>query len=284
MTISKVATATALTADKASAGYGSVVNHGDRHSGHGDRDGDFPGRATTLGTGTLDSLGKATFATSALSVGKHTLTAAYGGDANDASSTSAPITVKINAIFTTTGSMAQPRSDHTATLLNDGRVLVAGGFDLYGASTATSEVYCPVSMAAPTASLCQNGVGRFSTIGTLPSKSTGHTATLLANEGFSRRRRKFERGTVHRRPTAGSRRAGSRPCGRTTRPRGSRTATSCSPAVRATGSTLNSTIIYNAATGTFYSGPNMTAARERHAATLLPSGKVLITGRVRAER
>ncbi len=63
--------------------------------------------------------------------------------------------------------MFQPRADHTATLLNSGKVLVAGGYDASGAPTATSEIYDPAT-------------GLFTTAGNLPSKSTGHTATLLS--------------------------------------------------------------------------------------------------------
>jgi hypothetical protein len=48
--------------------------------------------ATPLGTGTLNASGVATFSTSALSVGTHSITAAYDGDTNDAGSTSAALT------------------------------------------------------------------------------------------------------------------------------------------------------------------------------------------------
>ena len=52
----------------------------------------FKDGATTLGTGTLSS-GTATFSTSALSAGTHSnITAVYGGDTNDAASTSLSIT------------------------------------------------------------------------------------------------------------------------------------------------------------------------------------------------
>ena len=47
----------------------------------------FKNGSTTLGTGTLSS-GSATYATTGLSVGSHTITAVYGGDANNTTSTS----------------------------------------------------------------------------------------------------------------------------------------------------------------------------------------------------
>jgi len=48
--------------------------------------------------------------------------------------------------FTSTGSLATARSYHTATLLNDGRVLVAGG---YGAAAplTSAEMYDPATGA-----------------------------------------------------------------------------------------------------------------------------------------
>src|SRR5207244_1906407 len=57
--------------------------------------------ATTLGTGTLSG-GTATFATSALAVGSHSITASYGGDTNFNTSTSAVLTQTVNKANTTT--------------------------------------------------------------------------------------------------------------------------------------------------------------------------------------
>ena len=54
----------------------------------------FQDGAVTLGTGTLSG-SVATFTVSALSVGTHALTASYSGDANDAGSTSAPVSQTI---------------------------------------------------------------------------------------------------------------------------------------------------------------------------------------------
>jgi hypothetical protein len=65
----------------------------------------FKDGTTTLGTGTLSTVGGfqvATFSTSTLAVGAHSITAVYGGDANNASSTSAVLTQTITAATTTT--------------------------------------------------------------------------------------------------------------------------------------------------------------------------------------
>ncbi|HYF79316.1 MAG TPA: Ig-like domain repeat protein, partial [Symbiobacteriaceae bacterium] len=61
----------------------------------------FKDGATTIGTATL-SAGTATFTTSALSAGTHSISAAYGGDADFASSTSATLTQTVNKATTTT--------------------------------------------------------------------------------------------------------------------------------------------------------------------------------------
>ena len=69
----------------------------------------FKDGSTTLGTGTISS-GRATFGTSTLAVGSHSITAAYGGDANDNSSTSSTLTQTVNKINTavTLASSANP--------------------------------------------------------------------------------------------------------------------------------------------------------------------------------
>jgi len=65
-------------------------------------------------------------------------------------------------VFASTGSMKAARESQTATLLNDGRVLVTGGSDPNGASIATAELFDPStdtftptgSMAAARATEC----------------------------------------------------------------------------------------------------------------------------------
>jgi hypothetical protein len=63
----------------------------------------FKDGGTTLGTGTLNSSGQATFATSSLAVGSHSITAVYGGDSNHLGSTSPVLTQTVNQAATTTG-------------------------------------------------------------------------------------------------------------------------------------------------------------------------------------
>jgi len=56
----------------------------------------FKDGATVLGTGTLNANGQAIFTTSSLSSGNHAITAVYGGDANNARSTSPVLTQVVN--------------------------------------------------------------------------------------------------------------------------------------------------------------------------------------------
>jgi hypothetical protein len=56
----------------------------------------FKDGSTTSGTGTLDGTGHATFSTTALTVGGHSITAVYGGDPNFPSSTSVALSQQVN--------------------------------------------------------------------------------------------------------------------------------------------------------------------------------------------
>jgi hypothetical protein len=71
-----------------------------------------------------------------------------------------------NETFTLTTSMNTARVYHTATLLNSGMVLIAGGS--YGTDLTSAELYNP---AIPT----------FTVTSSLNTARAGHTATLLNN-------------------------------------------------------------------------------------------------------
>jgi len=63
--------------------------------------------------------------------------------------------------------MMVPRSFHTATLLENGKVLITGGYN--GSYLNSAEIYDPAT-------------GRFSsTLGTMTRARSYHTATLLAD-------------------------------------------------------------------------------------------------------
>ena len=71
--------------------------------------------------------------------------------------------------FTTTGSMAVARFDHTATLLSSGMVLIAGGGQFSDSQLASAELYDP-------------GAGIFTAAGSMTVARKSHTATLLQNQ------------------------------------------------------------------------------------------------------
>src|SRR5207253_3063184 len=62
----------------------------------------FQDGATTLGSGTLNGTGQATFTTSALTRAGQGITAVYGGDGSFSSSTSATLTQSVNPASRTT--------------------------------------------------------------------------------------------------------------------------------------------------------------------------------------
>jgi hypothetical protein len=67
--------------------------------------------------------------------------------------------------FSPTGSMAIARGQHTATLLSDGRVLIAGGGNSSGSPTSAA-LYDPKT-------------GTFGPTGSMTAALFNHTATLL---------------------------------------------------------------------------------------------------------
>lgn len=79
-----------------------------------------------------------------------------------------PLSAQSPGTFTATGSMAAPRTFHTATLLISGKVLIAGGaVSAQTLATAdTAELYDPAS-------------GTFAVTGDMGTARAGHTATLL---------------------------------------------------------------------------------------------------------
>ncbi|HUH64119.1 MAG TPA: hypothetical protein VLZ50_14030, partial [Terracidiphilus sp.] len=66
-------------------------------------------------------------------------------------------------LFANTGSMAAGRSDHTATLLNTGKVLIAGGgggFRIDAPAVATAELYTPATLIPAPILFSVSGDGR----------------------------------------------------------------------------------------------------------------------------
>jgi WD40 repeat protein len=132
-----------------------------------------------------------------------------------------------------TGNLLSPRRYETATLLDNARVLIAGG----QASTEAA----PLEAALSEAELYDPATGAFSATGSMATARWGHAATLL-------------------------------PDGRILITGG-----------YASGKSLDSAEIYDPATGAFSPTGSMIRPRVGHTATLLKNGHVLITGGYRSD-
>jgi hypothetical protein len=104
-----------------------------------------------------------------LSDGKVLVAGGRIGPNDDPSATSAELYDPSSGTWSTTGSMHGPLEDQTATLLQDGTVLVAGGSGIVGRdASATAELYDPVS-------------GTWTATADMFVAGNGHTATLLSD-------------------------------------------------------------------------------------------------------
>jgi hypothetical protein len=155
---------------------------------------------------------------------------AMGGAAAGASGHTAGTT---QVVFAPTGNMDLPRSEHTATLLLNGKVLLAGG----AISGPNGEM--GIISVSPGAELYDPQTGQFTAFGGMTRARYRHTATLLLS------------GKVL--ITGGQ--------GDWPQPSASASAE-----------------LYDPADGTFTATGSMTAARAGHTATLLPNGQVLVVG------
>jgi hypothetical protein len=98
-TVTQATTTTAVTSSLNPSTFGMSVTFtatvSPQYSGVPTDTVTFKDGAATIGTGTLNGSGVATFTTSALTVGGHSITAVYGGDGNFTTSTSVPLTQNV---------------------------------------------------------------------------------------------------------------------------------------------------------------------------------------------
>ena len=129
--------------------------------------------ATVLGTGTLNASGVATFTTSTLAVGNHSITASYGGNTNDLTSTGT-LTGGQDGQPVPDYDVRQHRLDH---LLIDNGAVVPFGQPVTLTATVTADVR---SIAVPTGTVdfldgaTNLGTGTLNNVGT----ATFTTSTL----------------------------------------------------------------------------------------------------------
>jgi N-acetylneuraminic acid mutarotase len=190
-----------------------------------------------------------------------------------------------------TGSMAQARWGHTATVLADGRVLVTGGVAGLGCSGAT---VCGNGRQLASAELFDPGNGRWAAAGSMHKIRSGHTATLLPDGrvvvagGYDIKAAEVAGAEIMGLTAAELYDPNSGQwimTGSMTDTRAGATAT-----LRQDGRVLvaggdvggagagRSAELYDPGTGRWAITGSMADARRNHAATLLPDGRVLVTG------
>ncbi|CAF0903896.1 unnamed protein product [Adineta ricciae] len=182
-------------------------------------------------------------------------------------STAMPITTNIAQTWITTGSMSFERKFHTATLLQNGKVLVIGGFD--GNNFLKSvELYDP-------------STGNWTKAGDMNFARSSHTATMLSNGMVLVTGGTYHNITELYNPSTGNWTVR----GNMNFPRYDHTATMLSNGnVLVTGGRdtnnvkLNSAELYDLSTDSWKMIKNMSTRRCYHTASLLPNGSVLVIG------
>ncbi len=174
-------------------------------------------------------------------------------------------------------SMTTRRAAHTATLLPDGKVLVAGGFTGGENSLASAEVFDPATST-------------FASAGNMNASRAGHTATLLPNGkvliaggyngSYLASAELYDPATRIFTPASSM---------VTARSGHVATLLNNGKVLLAGGTGVGWTFLadaelYDPATNTFTATGSLTSARESHTATLLANGKVLIVGGHRGRR
>src|SRR5437016_7862317 len=187
--------------------------------------------------------------------------------------TATPVWAQAPGTWASMADLNQPRAEHTATLLTNGTVLIAGGRDAAGQPLASAEIFDPATggyrlLASP-----------------LPAPVWGHTATRLDDGTVliagGQRGARYRRAAQLFDPTSDTF-AALTPM---STPRGRHTATLLRDGrVVVIGGTdgvgpLASLEIYDPTTRTFSLAPSaLEGARQAHPATLLPDGRALLAG------
>jgi len=179
--------------------------------------------------------------------------------------------------FSPTGSLATARSNHTATLLPSGKVLVVGGY---------TEPHGPPPVALSSAELYDPATGSWSPTGSLATARYDHTATLLPNGkvlvagGYNNAAlasaELYDPATGSWSPTGALGTARSEHTA-TLLPNG-KVLVAAGYSNSLFGNYQNSAELYDPAIGTWSTTGSLAIVRANHTATLLPGGKVLVAG------
>jgi hypothetical protein len=168
----------------------------------------------------------------------------------------------VSGTWTVTGSLANARKEHTATLLPNGKVLVAGGYN--GNVLSSAQLYDPTT-------------GLWTATGSMATARYSHSATLLPNGkvlvagGWDA----FTSAELYDPATGLWTATGSMATGRTSSPA---TLLPDGQVLIAGGYGTGAAELYDPATGLWTATGSMTSAKDVHTATLLPNGQVLVAG------
>ena len=232
-----------------------------------------PASGTWTATGSLNAA-RSLHTAALLPNGKVLVAGGYTGGMLGAASASAELYDPASGTWTGTGSLNTARYDHTATLLPNGKVLVAGGFNVVGVVTfASAELYDPAS-------------GTWTFTGNLNTARLFHTATLLPNGkvlavgGLDSSNSVSASAELYDPATGTWTTTGNLNTARyhhtaTLLPNGK---VLVAGGADSFDNALASAELYDPASGTWTATGSLNTARDSHTATLLPNGKVLVAG------
>ncbi len=183
--------------------------------------------------------------------------------------------------FSATANMSGPRAAHTATLLGNGKILIAGGNTIAGPGKS-AELFLPLD--PPFSTVAFNPTGSLGTARNYPSATRLGNGTVLLTGGFADgfggtpavlNTAELHNGvSVTLLPNLG----GPRVHQSATLLANGKVLIAGGQSTASGGSELATAELYNPVTATFSPTGSMSVTRTSHTATLLPNGKVLIAG------
>jgi WD40 repeat protein len=205
--------------------------------------------------------------------GKVLVAGGVNGPGDQTASASAELYDPASGTWTATGSLVTARYVHSATLLPNGKVLVAGGFNDSSGYLASAELYDPASGT-------WTATGSLATARFLPAATLLPNGKVLVTGGYNDSGRIASAELYD--PASGTWTAtGSLATGRrfhtaTLLPNGKVLVAGGNALVG--GGPIASAELYDPASGTWTATGSLATARVLHTATLLPNGQVLVAG------